>query len=152
MKRRNWGAVLSGAFLPITVILVVKHCYDWFSTPLDGWAITAAIASLIELGLCIALFIELGGIPARNRERDVSSQANGTPHEPQTAIRLLKLILPSDETQPIIIGDLLEEFDHIYSKPKAYLWLFSQAFRSIPPLIYARVKSQLASYLGKWIR
>lgn len=76
-------------------------------------------------------------------------------HPPQqehhTAIRLLKLLLPSDEALDNIIGDLLEEYEQFQSKVKADIWLYRQAFKSIIPLLYRVIKSYFASLFGEHV-
>lgn len=65
---------------------------------------------------------------------------------------LLKLILPCDEEQENIIGDLLEECEQFSSKVLAYIWLSRQVIKSLLPLTYKTIKARLISRFREWIR
>lgn len=73
-------------------------------------------------------------------------------NEPRIAVRLLETLLPSDESQQNVIGDVLEEFAEFKSKTTAYIWLYKQVLKSVLPLVYKNLKSRLASYFGERIR
>lgn len=73
-------------------------------------------------------------------------------NEPRIAIRLLKLIIPSNAEQQNVIGDLIEEFDLFESKPKAYVWFYKQLIISACPLIWRTLKYKLASVFSERVR
>lgn len=79
------------------------------------------------------------------------AQLDNLDNEPRVAVWLLKHLLPSDEMQQYIIGDLLEEHNQFPSRRKAYFWLYKQIIKSVFPLIYKTIKSYLLHKIGKRI-
>lgn len=61
---------------------------------------------------------------------------------------LRSLNLPQSEAE-YIAGDLLEEFNEITSRSKAYLWLIKQILQSALPLAHEVIKSSVGLWLGK---
>lgn len=106
------------------------------------------LVSDLDLGTTVKIW-------RKRRERRLRGATPNEQRHPKTtyiAIRILTLLLQSEEDRENIIGDLLEEHDQFYSKLHACLWLYQQVSKSALSLIYKNIKSRLAARLSDRIR
>jgi hypothetical protein len=115
----------------------------------DGFDLRSVRAIIFLIGL---LFL-VSTVNKVNSESSAQIDLQDKPNfEPRLAIRLLKTILPSDQEQQNIIGDLLEEYWLIKSKLRASVWLYKQILISGAAIIWKTIKNNISSMLRKRIR